>query len=100
MKRKLLMLIFLLNIFITNIYCSNNNSISLTTEEKDYIHTRKSIKLVVDPDWYPYEKIDENGLHQGIASDLLSLISKRTGLKFELIKTKDWDKSILKAKNK
>lgn len=100
MKRKRLMLIFVLNIFITNIYCSNNNSISLTTEEKDYIHTRKSIKLVVDPDWYPYEKIDENGLHQGIASDLLSLISKRTGLKFELIKTKDWDKSILKAKNK
>lgn len=100
MKRKLLMLIFVLNIFITNIYCNNDNSISLTTEEKDYIHTRKPIKLVVDPDWYPYEKIDENGLHQGIASDLLSLISKRTGLKFELIKTKDWDKSILKAKNK
>lgn len=94
------MLIFVLNIFITNIYCNNDNSISLTTEEKDYIHTRKPIKLVVDPDWYPYEKIDENGLHQGIDSDLLSLISKRTGLKFELIKTKDWDKSILKAKNK
>lgn len=100
MKRNLLMLIFLLNIFITNIYCSSNNSISLTAEEKAYIQTRKPIKLVVDPDWYPYEKIDENGMHQGIASDLLSLISKRTGLKFELIKTKDWDESILKAKNK
>ncbi len=100
MKRKLLMLIFVLNIFITNIYCNNDNSISLTAEEKSYIHTRKPIKLVVDPDWYPYEKIDENGLHQGIVSDLLSLISKRTGLKFELIKTKDWDESILKAKNK
>jgi diguanylate cyclase (GGDEF)-like protein/hemerythrin-like metal-binding protein len=74
--------------------------ISLTTEEADYIKTLNTVTFCVDPDWYPYEHIDAQGLHKGIASDLISLISQRTGVPIELITTKDWNESIQYSKDK
>ena len=73
--------------------------IDLTDKEKAYIQSKGSIKLVVDPDWYPYEKIDKTDEYIGIASDLIALISKRTGLKIEIIPTVEWKESLEKAKS-
>ena len=42
------------------------------------------IRLGVDPEFVPFEFIDENGEYKGIAADYLSLISEKTGLQFEL----------------
>lgn len=72
--------------------------IDLTDKEKAYIQSKGSIKLVVDPDWYPYEEIDNNGKYAGIASDLISLIAERTGLKFEIVPTSEWEESLKRAK--
>ena len=52
------------------------------------------VTVCVDPDWVPFERINERGEHEGIAADLLQLVSARTGIRFELIKTATWDESL------
>lgn len=56
---------------------------------------RISATLCVDPDWYPYESINEKAQHVGIAADLLRLIADRSQVDLKLIPTKDWDESLL-----
>ena len=55
MQKIVILLIILLNILI-----ANENEINLTPEEKNYLKN-KNITMCVDPDWEPFEKINENG---------------------------------------
>ncbi|MEA4872906.1 MAG: transporter substrate-binding domain-containing protein [Synergistaceae bacterium] len=71
---------------------------TLTDEEKEYIQKLGTIKMCVDPDWEPYEKINNKGQHEGISADLIKLIAERTGLTIKLIPTKDWKESIEASK--
>lgn len=48
----------------------------------------------VDPDWPPFEQIDGQGQHVGIAAELLSLVAQRSGVRLQLLVTKDWDESL------
>lgn len=56
------------------------------------------IHYCVDPDWSPFEVIDSEGQHRGIAADLLALASKRSGVGLELLPTKDWPESLAASK--
>ncbi len=77
----------------------HNGGVSLTANEVAYLHEHKKIPLCVDPDWEPYEQIDASGKHVGIAADLLDLVSKRTGVQFELVPTVDWNDSLARSKS-
>lgn len=57
-------------------------------------HSADPVRFCVDPDWPPYEVITRNGVHEGIAADLLKLAADRSGVALELLPTKDWDESI------
>ena len=94
MQKIVILLIILLNILI-----ANENEINLTPEEKDYLKN-KNITMCVDPDWEPFEKINEDGEHEGIAADIISLIATKLGIKIKLIPTKNWDESIKYSKEK
>jgi len=48
------------------------------------------ILLGIDPEFIPFEFIDENGEYKGIAADYLSLVSEKTGLQFEVVRGKTW----------
>lgn len=74
-------------------------ALELTAREKAYVDEHPSVSLCVDPDWAPFERIDEQGEHVGIAADLLKLVSERTGLRFELLRTKTWDESLEASQN-
>ena len=91
--RKLFTLLFVV-IFLTLIktipcYAANNNII-LTDEETAFINEHPLIRLGVDPNFVPFEFIDKDGEYKGIAADYLSLISKKTGLNFEVVKGLTW----------
>ncbi|MCA0386157.1 MAG: diguanylate cyclase [Firmicutes bacterium] len=73
--------------------------VELTSEEVSYLSKRGPIKLAVDPDWYPYEEIDDEGLYHGIAADILALVSERVGVIFEVVPTNSWDESLSLAKS-
>jgi len=66
-------------------------SMELTVSEQAYLHKLGKVTVGVDPNWVPFERINENGEYEGIAADLLALISARTGIQFELVQTKSWD---------
>ena len=68
--------------------------IALNDLEKYYIETKGTVTICVDPDWIPFEWINKQGKHEGIAADLLKLVSERTGLQFKLIATQTWAESI------
>lgn len=68
--------------------------VALTDLERYYVETNGEILLCADPDWIPFESINEHGDHQGIAADLLKLVSERTGVRFKLVPTKSWEESL------
>ena len=74
-------------------------AVELTSEEQRYLEKTGRVKACVDPDWYPFERINEKGEHEGIAGDLLRLIAKRSGITLEIIKTASWDESIQAIKD-
>lgn len=71
----------------------------LSNDEKQYIQGRAPVTMCVDPDWLPFEKIDANGRHIGIAADYFKLFSEMTGLQFKLVVTESWAQSEAFAKN-
>lgn len=71
----------------------------LTPIEKGYIEDKKEITMCVDPDWEPFEKIDESGKHVGIAADLIQLVSKRIGVPIRLVSTATWQETLEKSKS-
>ncbi|MBU1041564.1 MAG: diguanylate cyclase [Proteobacteria bacterium] len=68
--------------------------LKLTDKEQTYLREHPSATFCVDPDWVPFERINEQGGHEGIAADLLRLVSQRTGLRLELVPTKSWEESL------
>lgn len=74
--------------------------IDFTPAERAHIEKAGPIKMCVDPDWAPFERINPQGQHEGIAADLVQLVARRTGLQIELHPVKDWDESLAASKGK
>lgn len=53
-----------------------------------------ALRMCVDPDWAPYEWLDGEGRHRGIAADLLRLIAQRAGVDVRIVPTATWDESL------
>jgi signal transduction histidine kinase/ABC-type nitrate/sulfonate/bicarbonate transport system substrate-binding protein len=76
-----------------------NNSFSLNHEENNYLENKKEINICIDPDWMPFEKI-ENNKHIGISADYMKLIENKIGIPITLIETKNWSQSLKYTKEK
>ena len=93
MKKLLLSLVFLLTLLAaaTPLPCSARDyNIQWTDDQLAFLEKHQVIRLGVDPGFVPFEFIDENGQHVGIAADYLALISERTGLQFEMVQGLSW----------
>jgi signal transduction histidine kinase len=77
----------------------NNDSLSLTSQERQYLHKKEFITMCVDPDWEPYEQIDKNGNHIGLAADFIKLVEEKVGKKIKLVETKTWEESLAFIQN-
>lgn len=73
-------------------------AIEFSAQEKAYIKHSAAIRMCVDPDWEPFEHINQQGEHEGIAADLVRLVAERVGLKIELHQVLTWDESLKAAK--
>ena len=69
-------------------------AVDLSPPEVRYVEEHGEVTLCVDPDWAPFETINAQGEHEGIAADLLRLVAERTGLRFTLTPTATWDESL------
>ena len=73
--------------------------LKLTKEELEYLEKKKSINMCVDPDWMPFEKI-QNHKHIGIAADYMKDFQKKLGIPFNLVESEDWTESLEYVKNR
>ncbi len=89
--------IILINILFINILFATD--IKFTIQEQEYLKNKKEIKMCVDPNWMPFEKI-ENGKHIGLASDYIKIAEKSIHIPINLVQTSSWDDSIVKTKNR
>jgi polar amino acid transport system substrate-binding protein len=87
------------NLDIDELLYKTSNKFHLTQAEKDYVKNKKTINMCSDPDWMPFEKI-ENGEHIGIAASYFDLVRKTTNLDIRLVETKSWSESLEFAKQR
>lgn len=73
--------------------------VALTDEERAWIREHPVIRFAVDPEFVPFEFLEEDGSYHGIASDYVKLLSERLGITFERISTKDWAEAVEMARN-
>lgn len=100
-KRLLLSLLLIISFLLPlEAFAQPQTELQLTNQERAFIAEHNTIKVLVDPDWYPYESLTPEGHYNGIAADLLRLIFKRAGLSFEVLPSENWEDSIKKAKNR
>ncbi len=74
--------------------------LDFTQEEKEFLKTKKFLKICVDPKWKPLEWIDKDLKYRGIGSDYLELLTKEINIPIELYKTKSWAKTLEAIKSK
>ncbi|WP_407081015.1 diguanylate cyclase [Magnetococcus marinus] len=66
----------------------------LSLSEREYIQQHGPFTFCVDPDWPPFEQINAQGVHVGIAADLLRLAAERAKIPLKLVVTQEWQQSI------
>lgn len=68
--------------------------IKLNSKEKKYLRNKGAIKMCIDPNWMPFEKIDSLGKHVGITADILKLFKENSNIEFKLVQTKTWSETL------
>lgn len=71
----------------------------LTAEERAWVKAHPVIRFAPDPDFPPTEYFDANGTYSGITADYLDLLEKSLGLRFEIVRLKNWDEVISRARS-
>ena len=74
--------------------------IQLTPMEKQWLKAHPVIRLAPDPHFSPIEFFDEDGKYQGITADYISLIEKKIGIRFTIVRLHNWEEIVEKARNR
>lgn len=72
----------------------------LTEAERVWLTAHPEITIAPDPDYPPIEYFDENGHYRGIAADYVHLVERKLGVRFKVVRLRDWDEAIEKAKKR
>ena len=65
--------------------------VTLSAQEREWIRQHPVMRVGALTNWAPFSYVDQNGNLSGIDIDLLNLISRRTGLRFEQILQESWE---------
>lgn len=72
------------------------SSITWTAQEQAYIDAHPVLTLAVDPQFVPFEFI-ENGTYKGIASDYVALLEERIGFDLQVVPDLTWTQAYYQA---
>lgn len=82
-----------------DILMTNDRNLNFTVAEQNYLQAKKEITLCVDPEWMPFERIEDNK-HIGIAADYMTLFQEELPIPMRLVPTTSWQQSIQFAKKR
>lgn len=69
------------------------DELTLSPSEQAYLQKHPVITMCVDPDWMPYEKLDDQGRHIGLVAEYMALLQSRLGITIKAKKTASWTES-------
>jgi len=98
-KKILLLIISSYLLYSSNLEVTTYVDSVFTPQEIEYLQTKKEIKMCIDPNWMPFEKI-EDGKHIGMTAEYFELFEKRIGIPIVMVPTKTWSQSIDFAKKR
>ena len=87
------------NIFFENIVDKIPSDFSLTKSEKEYLNSKHSLKMCIDPFWYPIEFM-KDGKISGITSDLKRYFEEKIQINIDVVPTNNWNESLDFIKDK
>lgn len=71
-----------------------------TKKEIEYLNTKGAITMCVTPNFSPFEFITKKGEYTGIIANYIEVLSKNSGIKFEVLGKESWSDSLNAVKNK
>ncbi len=81
-------------------YILNASSIEFTQEEKSFIQNHPTIKVGIDIRVHTIDAIDISGNHVGVSEDYLQIISKKSGIKFDLVTSENFKMTLKSLEEK
>jgi len=77
-----------------------DSRLNLTADEKEWLMLHPEIRVAPDPDFAPFEWFSIDGTYKGMAVDYLRLVEQRLGIKFVLVRNKDWSQVMDMARSR
>ncbi|RLA41953.1 MAG: hypothetical protein DRR42_24080, partial [Gammaproteobacteria bacterium] len=77
-----------------------NTTIALSDTERQWLQEHPVLRLGVDPAWPPFDFIDRQGIHRGMAADFLQLLAQRLGISVALVPNISWKQALEQARNR
>ncbi|GLP95059.1 transporter substrate-binding domain-containing protein [Paraferrimonas sedimenticola] len=68
-----------------------SGEVQLSSEQQALIDALGNLKLGMDPTWYPFEYIDEDGTYRGIVADYVHILEQRLGKDFVPMVELPWE---------
>ncbi len=81
----------------SNTFIQTKNII-LSQKERNYLKN-KTIKMCIDPNWMPFEKLD-HGKHIGMSADFFKILANNLQANIEVVPVKTWSESLEFAREK
>jgi signal transduction histidine kinase len=94
-----LLIFILLSLQISVGIAAQEPEIALTESERLWLDEHPTVSFTGDPNWLPYEAFDDSGEYIGIVAEHLKLISKSSGITFDMRPSATWTESTEKAKS-
>ena len=85
--------------FLHSIKLIGQTAIDLSVIEKEWIENNDTVYFGYDPDWKPYEFINENGNHDGIVEPIIDIIRSRSGINLQPLPNQGWLSSVASLKS-
>ncbi len=65
-------------------------TITLNPEEQKWLEKHKKIRIAFDGDFPPFSFVNDKGIVEGVAVEIISLLSRRLGIDFEIYPHTEW----------
>lgn len=75
-------------------------SLDFTKQEEEWIKHNPTVIVGGETDWAPFDFVGPDGNYQGISNDYMQLISKKSGLNFNVVRGFTWSQLEEKFKNR
>lgn len=75
-------------------------TVPLTPEERAWLAEHPVIRIAPDPGYEPVEFFSGKGVYSGIAADYLSLVQKKTGIRFQVVRLRNREEIFTALRNR